>query len=178
MNKLMRIEITVPRLGWSMEEGNFIAWLKKNGEQVHAGEPLFTLEGDKALQEVEATDDGVLEIPNDAPQPGATVKVGALLGYLLQASGREAASTQPASAPDRKESASPLPTPTVPVPQDRPVTIPAPLAATRRAITPRALAAATRLGIDWNTLYGTGRGGRIRERDVLAATGEGRGESL
>ena len=40
----MTVEITIPRLGWSMEEGNFIGWLKKDGEPIKIGEPLFTLE--------------------------------------------------------------------------------------------------------------------------------------
>src|SRR6185369_9227983 len=79
----MPIEITVPRLGWTMEEGTFVGWLKKDGEPVRAGEPLFTLDGDKALQEIEATDSGVLHIPPNAPQPNSTVRVGELLGYLL-----------------------------------------------------------------------------------------------
>src|SRR6185436_17969878 len=81
----MPIEIRVPRLGWSMEEGGFVAWLKKDGEAVRAGEPLFTLEGDKATQDVEATDAGILHIPATAPASGSVVVVGALLGYLLAA---------------------------------------------------------------------------------------------
>src|SRR6267378_7444606 len=79
----MPIEITVPRLGWTMEEGTFVGWLKKEADFVKAGEPLFTLDGDKALQEVEATDSGILHVPCDAPEPGSTVRVGDLLGYLL-----------------------------------------------------------------------------------------------
>jgi pyruvate dehydrogenase E2 component (dihydrolipoamide acetyltransferase) len=79
----MPVEITIPRLGWSMDEGNFVGWLKKDGEQVKSGEPLFTLESEKAAQDIEATDNGVLRIPNDAPQPGAVVKVGQHIGYLV-----------------------------------------------------------------------------------------------
>src|ERR1043166_2472628 len=78
-------EIIVPRLGWTMEEGTFAGWLKQEGDLVRSGEPLFTLDGDKALQEVEATDTGILRIPPDAPKPGTTVRVGALLGYLVEA---------------------------------------------------------------------------------------------
>ena len=48
----MAIPITVPRLGWSMEEGAFVAWHKKDGDFVKAGEPLFSIEGDKAIQEI------------------------------------------------------------------------------------------------------------------------------
>ncbi|MEW6161060.1 MAG: lipoyl domain-containing protein, partial [Verrucomicrobiota bacterium] len=66
----MPIEITVPRLGWSMEEAAFSNWLKKDGEPVNPGDPLFVLEADKALQEVESLDSGILHIPGDAPKPG------------------------------------------------------------------------------------------------------------
>src|SRR5258706_3073881 len=79
----MLIQITVPRLGWTMEEGTFVGWLKRDGERVEVGEPLFTLDGDKALQEVEATDSGILRIGPDAPAPGTTVRVGDLLGHLI-----------------------------------------------------------------------------------------------
>ena len=80
----MAIEIRVPRLGWNMEEGVFVAWHKKDGELVKAGEPLFILEGDKATQDVEATDPGILRIPPDAPAEGDPVTVGTVLGYLVE----------------------------------------------------------------------------------------------
>ncbi|MFN8009753.1 MAG: lipoyl domain-containing protein, partial [Terriglobia bacterium] len=80
----MAIEITVPRLGWNMEEGIFQGWLKKDGEQVLAGEPLFCLETDKATQEVEGLDGGILKIRPDGPKEGDTVTVGALIAYLVQ----------------------------------------------------------------------------------------------
>src|SRR5688572_2596107 len=79
----MASEIRVPRLGWNMEEGVFLSWLKRDGEAVKAGEPLFTLEGDKAVQDVEATDAGTLHIAPDGPREGDTIPVGTLLGYLL-----------------------------------------------------------------------------------------------
>ena len=50
----MAIEIIVPRLGWSMDEGIFGQWLKKEGEMVQEGDSLFELESDKATQEVES----------------------------------------------------------------------------------------------------------------------------
>lgn len=78
----MAIEITVPRLGWSMDEGTFGQWLKQDGEFVREGDALFALESDKAVQEVESFDSGVLRISPDGPQPGDAVKVGQRLGYL------------------------------------------------------------------------------------------------
>src|SRR5436190_16852091 len=77
------IEIFVPRLGWSMEEGAFVAWLKKEGDFVRAGEPLFSIEGDKAVQEIESIDSGILRITAQGPKPGEAIRVGDVLGYLL-----------------------------------------------------------------------------------------------
>ena len=79
----MPIEIIVPRLGWSMEEGAFVAWLKKDGESVRSGELLFSIEGDKAIQEIESLDAGILRIAPNAPAAGDAIRVGDILGHLL-----------------------------------------------------------------------------------------------
>ena len=60
----MAHEIVIPRLGWSMEEGAFVGWLKNDGDHVRRGERLFELEGEKATQEIEAVDEGILRIPS------------------------------------------------------------------------------------------------------------------
>ena len=85
----MAIEITVPRLGWNMDEGVFVAWHKNEGDLVQAGEPLFSLETDKAVQEVESLDSGRLRIVPGAPNPGETVRVGTVIGSLHPADGFE-----------------------------------------------------------------------------------------
>ena len=79
----MAFEITIPRLGWSMEEGTFVRWLKQDGELVKPGDALFELEGEKAAQDIEAVDGGLLQIPPTAPAPGTVVPVGLVIGYLL-----------------------------------------------------------------------------------------------
>ena len=91
--------ITIPRLGWSMEEGVFAGWLKRDGETVCVGEPLFSLEGEKATQDVEATDAGVLRIPAEAPQTGDTVAVGAVIGYPVAEGTSESAPAGPLCGP-------------------------------------------------------------------------------
>src|SRR5690349_17130594 len=48
----MAIEIAIPRLGWNMDEGVFVGWLRRDGEAVRAGDPLFALEGEKATQDI------------------------------------------------------------------------------------------------------------------------------
>lgn len=81
----MAQEIIIPRLGWSMEEGTFVAWLKSEGDFVKRGDALFELEGEKATQEIEAVDEGVLRIPPTGPKPGSVHKVGVIIGYLVGA---------------------------------------------------------------------------------------------
>ena len=58
----MAIPITIPRLGWNMEEGIFLGWLKQDGDTVRAGEMLFRLESEKAAEENECHDAGILRI--------------------------------------------------------------------------------------------------------------------
>ena len=94
----MAIEIIVPRLGWSMEEGAFVAWLKQDGEFVRAGEALFSIEGDKAVQEVESIDSGILRIAANCPKPGDSIRVGDVLGHLLSDSEASAPRDEPGSA--------------------------------------------------------------------------------
>lgn len=78
----MSADVTIPRLGWSMEEGVFAGWLKQPGDAVRPGEPLFMLEGEKATQEIEAVDGGTLHLAPDAPSPGDTVLVGRVIAKL------------------------------------------------------------------------------------------------
>lgn len=87
-----------------MEQGTFVGWLKKNGDNVQPGEPLFTLEGEKAIQEIEAVDAGLLHFEATNPADGDVVAVGAVIGYLL-AVGESAPPIPPRSAPS-----APLPT--------------------------------------------------------------------
>ena len=61
--------IAMPRLGWTMEEGTLVEWLKADGDTVEAGEILFTVESDKALNEIETFSGGILRIPRTRPNP-------------------------------------------------------------------------------------------------------------
>jgi pyruvate dehydrogenase E2 component (dihydrolipoamide acetyltransferase) len=160
----MPIEITLPRQGWTMEEGTFLGWLKKDGDTVKMGEPLFTVESDKAAFDSEAIDSGILSIPASAPKPGDLVKVGCVLGYLLTAGEAQGGTTpQAALAPATKPTVEPHTATPVPATVDRPDA-----ESTKFAASPRARRAAKMLQVDLNALRPTGQGGRIRERDVLA----------
>src|SRR5215469_1451153 len=103
------IEITVPRLGWSMEEGSFSEWLKRDGEWVEKGDMLFVLESDKAAQEIESFDAGVLRMGPASPKPGDTVRVGQVIGYLLARDESQELPTAPAVESARPQPASPQP---------------------------------------------------------------------
>ena len=170
----MPIEIIVPRLGWSMEEGAFVAWLKKDGEQVKAGDLLFSIEGDKAVQEIESIDGGILRIAANGPKPGDSIRVGDVLGHLVSAD--EAAPRSAAASIAKVETKSSSSEAQL-ITKSSAVTPQAPVASvvqpTLRAISPRALRVAAELGVDWTRVSGTGRTGRIRERDIRTAVGLG-----
>jgi pyruvate dehydrogenase E2 component (dihydrolipoamide acetyltransferase) len=160
----MAREITVPRLGWTMEEGTFGGWLKADGDRVREGDELFLLESDKASEAITALDEGTLRIAPDGPRKGDVVSVGQRLGYLVGPG--EPTPFTPAAAPAR---AAPAAAPVVTAAPE--VGPPGPA---RRAISPRARRVAREVGIDCSGLAGSGRGGRIVERDVRAATHAGR----
>ena len=143
----MPIAITVPRLGWSMEEGVFLEWLKRPGDAVSAGDVLYAMDSEKVAQDVESLDAGLLHIPADAPKPGDVVRVGQLLGYLLAAG---------ESIPVPEAAAAVAPVIKL-APPDTPLS------------TPRARRVARELDVDWTTVSGSGRGGRIREADIRGA---------
>jgi pyruvate dehydrogenase E2 component (dihydrolipoamide acetyltransferase) len=156
-------EILMPRLGWSSEEGVLVEWLKKDGDPIRSGDVVCVIESDKAQVEVESFDAGVLRIPVDAPAPGAKVPVGTVLGYVL-------APGETLPAPRTRAAAG------VAVPAAAGgATVGAEAGAVRPAArggptaSPRARRVAAELHVDWTRLRGTGRTGRIVERDVRAA---------
>lgn len=158
----MAMEITVPRLGWSSEEGVFAGWLKQHGESATSGEPLFTLESDKVTMEVESLDSGRLHILADCPQTGGTVIVGQLLGYLL-AEGEQVPSVV-APRTDPKPASRTVTQAPVSVPEIRE-------REGRILASPRARARARSLGIDIATVNPEASSHRVVEADVLRVAG-------
>lgn len=166
----MAYEVTLPRLGWDMEEGALGGWLKKDGDYVQAGELLFAVEGDKAVQEIEALDSGYLRIAPQAPAVGVKAPVGALLGYLVPeaelATFRfpgETAQVTEAQTATRAAFSPPAaqPAETAPAGNGR--------SGRRVYISPYARRLAEGIGVDWGHISGSGRGGRIMARDVRNA---------
>ena len=170
----MAIEIVVPRLGWSMDKGHFGEWLKQDGQRVSAGDMVFVLEGEKADQEVESFDAGILRIPPDAPKPGDEVVVGQLLAYLVEEG--EAVPFEDARRDTTLEGrARTAPRHEVRVRAGEAATVESskPQQAPRVAISPRAKRVARELGVDWTRVTGSGRNGRIQESDIRNAASSG-----
>lgn len=166
----MTIEVVVPRLGWSMDEGTFVEWLKRDGEFVGRGEMLFVIEGDKAAQEVESFDQGFLRIPASAPKPGERVRVGQTLAFLLAEadSAKIDTDTSQSAMEIRSEPRGVEPADDLSTFSHLHSFTPSEIHKRPRS-TPRARRKAAELGVDWTSLVGGGRSGRIRERDVVAA---------
>ena len=78
----MPIPITIPRLGWNMEEGVFVGWLKRDGDEIKAGDSLFSLESEKATEDVECLDSGILRVGANSPKAGDSVRVGDVIGHF------------------------------------------------------------------------------------------------
>jgi pyruvate dehydrogenase E2 component (dihydrolipoamide acetyltransferase) len=164
----MPIPITIPRLGWNMETGTFIEWLKLDGETVKPGDRLYRLEGEKSVEEIESFDGGVLFIPPTAPKPGDSVPVGATLGFLLQ----------PGEAkPSIREGETPA------KPSEQPLRVNGSAGASpSRSAEPVASPSLRRLarekGIDLQAVAGSGPGGRITERDLHPSNASPRARRL
>jgi pyruvate dehydrogenase E2 component (dihydrolipoamide acetyltransferase) len=173
----MAADVTIPRLGWSMEEGVFAGWIKKPGDTVKPGEPLFMLEGEKATQEIEAVDGGVLHLAPDAPSEGQTVLVGRTIAKLCAAGETPAWGTaanppaavaaSAAAAPPQASGAPPAP----PVAERHPAAV-APAPATRAipvAASPSVRRLARQMGIDLATVAPRLPGGRLSAEDLATA---------
>jgi pyruvate dehydrogenase E2 component (dihydrolipoamide acetyltransferase) len=166
----MAVPVTVPRLGWNMEEGVFAGWLKQDGDTVRPGDPLFSVESDKATEDVETLDGGVLRLPPDGPRVGDKLAVGKVIAYLVQPGesvtfpgglkiAENVAKTDTGYAKEGIAAG-----PADRQPHGRPDAEPP-----HPAISPRARRVAAELDVDWTRLHGSGKSGRVRERDVRSA---------
>lgn len=76
----MRIEVTMPNLGYDMEEGKVQRWLKQVGDSVARGEPIAEVETDKTTVEMEAMASGTLTAI--VIEEGASAAIGAVIAVL------------------------------------------------------------------------------------------------
>jgi pyruvate dehydrogenase E2 component (dihydrolipoamide acetyltransferase) len=164
----MPINLKMPALSPTMEEGTLAKWLVKEGDTVASGDLLAEIETDKATMEFEAVDEGVIA-KIVIPAGTDNVKVGEIIA-IITAEGEDAsdapaaAAPAPAPAPAPKEEARAAPAPT-----PAPAPAPAPTASSdddRIKASPLAKRIAAAKGIDLAMIKGTGPGGRIVKADV------------
>ena len=188
----MPINITMPALSPTMEEGNLAKWLVKEGDKVSPGDVIAEIETDKATMEVEAVDEGTIakilvpEGTQDVPVNNV-IAVLAGDGEDVKAAGAGAASASPATkseAPkaDAPKAAAPAaaPAPAAASAPAKPAAAPAAAAApapsngARVFSSPLARRLAKEAGIDLSRVTGSGPHGRVVARDIdQAKSGKG-----
>jgi len=164
----MPIEIKMPALSPTMEEGTLAKWLVKVGDKVSSGDIMAEIETDKATMEFEAVDEGTI-VAIAVPEGTEGVKVGAVIATLAGDDEDAAAPAAKPAAPAAKADPAPAP---VAAPTPAPVSA-APKAAVgdRVVASPLAKRIASQLGVDLAKVTGTGPNGRIVKADVEGATG-------
>jgi len=183
----MPINILMPALSPTMTEGNLAKWLKKEGDEVKAGDIIAEIETDKATMEVEAVDEGRIgKIVVPAGSEG--VKVNDVIAVLLE-EGEDvsAANAAPAPKPAAKEPAAEAPKPAAKAdgaaqPPQTAATPPVPAKAVpvgngadkgeRIFASPLARRIASEKGVDLAAVTGSGPHGRIIRTDVEQAVGK------
>lgn len=169
----MTTELTMPQMGYDMQEGVIVRWLKAEGDTVRAGEPIAEIETDKAVVEFEAYTDGILQkilvsegyaVPVGQPIAIIGLHATAPEGHAIEAMNGPStplvvSAPEPEIAPEPEVEPEPEPEPVAPEP-------PASASLFVRA-SPMARRLANQRGIDLSEVQGTGPGGRVTRVDVL-----------
>ena len=170
----MPIEIKMPALSPTMEEGTLAKWLVKVGDKVSSGDIMAEIETDKATMEFEAVDEGTI-VAIAVAEGSEGVKVGTVIATL-------AGDDEEASAAPAAKAEAPKPAKAEPVEASFTAAPAAPVAKTspsassvqsgeRVIASPLAKRLAGQMGVDLAKLAGTGPNGRIVKVDVEAAVG-------
>ena len=176
----MPIELKMPALSPTMEEGTLAKWLVKEGDEVKSGDILAEIETDKATMEFEAVDEGTVAkilVPEgtDGVKVGAPIAILAGEGEKMDAAAAPKADTAapapPKPAPEPKADATPKSAPPPQAPVETPAAPPQPAAAPRAEgervkASPLARRLAQAQNIDLATIQGSGPGGRIVRADL------------
>jgi pyruvate dehydrogenase E2 component (dihydrolipoyllysine-residue acetyltransferase) len=172
------VEVVMPQMGVSVSEGTVTKWLKQEGETVAADEPLLEISTDKVDTEVPSPGTGVLA--QILVQEGETVEVGSKLAVIAPegaqvAAQPEEAPPEPATQEAAREAAAAAPVETVqPVAQETPSadaeeeTETVPTGNGKAFISPVVARIAAEHGVDVSRVPGTGNGGRVTKKDILA----------
>jgi 2-oxoglutarate dehydrogenase E2 component (dihydrolipoamide succinyltransferase) len=187
------IDVVMPQMGVSVSEGTITKWLKQVGEPVAADESLLEISTDKVDTEVPSPGEGILQ--QILVQEGETVDVGTKLaviapeGAAVEETGPEAeappaaeAPPEPATAQAAAEAEAPsssegeTPTaetveeaaPAPPAPAPAPAPVQTDGTGEKTFVSPVVARIASEHGVDVNQVSGTGRGGRVTKKDILA----------
>ncbi len=163
----MATDVKIPNLGESISEATVAEWLKKVGDAVKQDEPIASLETDKVAVELTAPVAGV--ITAIAAEPGATVKVGAVVAQIDPGAKAIAAAPAPAVAAVASAKAAPAPAPAVSA---------ATPASDLTAMAPAVRKIVEDYHLDPSSITGTGKDGRLTKEDVLAAIANGSAKSF
>ena len=165
----MATPVIMPRQGQSVESCILVEWLKAAGDVVAKGDPLASIETDKAVFEVESPADGtLLELFFEA---GADIPVLMNIAAIGEA-GEDASSLRPDEAGEAPATAAPAAPAETPAVEAAPAPVAVSAHVTGSAavgVSPRARNTAAAKGVEAAALAGSGPGGRVIERDVLAA---------
>jgi pyruvate dehydrogenase E2 component (dihydrolipoyllysine-residue acetyltransferase) len=187
----MAVDVVMPQMGESIFEGTITKWLKKPGDRIERDEPLFEISTDKVDAEIPAPTAGVLKeikVPEGKTVPIQTV-VAVIEAEGASAAAPAAASAPPpvaAPAPEKKQApkaAAPAPpapsaAPAMPSPAPAPSTAPSAARAGRGVgeevrSSPLVRRLAKEHNVDLSEIKGSGAGGRISKKDVLAVIESG-----
>ncbi len=162
--------IQMPQLGETIVEGTILKWLKHEGEPIEADEPLFEISTDKVDTEVPSPVSGV--VTKILVPEGQTVAVGTQLAEVD--SGDEAAGAGPSAESDAVEASAPRPAaaPAAPVAVAPTASLPD-RGPRSQILSPLVRKLADEHGLDLAAITGTGTGGRITKKDVMAAVADG-----
>jgi pyruvate dehydrogenase E2 component (dihydrolipoamide acetyltransferase) len=179
----MAVDVIMPQMGESIFEGTITRWLKKPGDRVERDEPLFEISTDKVDAEIPAPSAGVLK--EIKVTEGQTVPIQTVVAVIDAAGAGAAAAPAPVPAPSAapEKAAAPKaaaahPAPAAPAPA--PATASAPPAAPavrgngqKIRSSPLVRKIAKEHNVDLASMEGSGAGGRISKKDILAALGSG-----
>jgi 2-oxoglutarate dehydrogenase E2 component (dihydrolipoamide succinyltransferase) len=173
------VDVVMPQMGVSVSEGTITKWLKQEGEQVEADEPLLEISTDKVDTEVPSPGSGTLT--QILVQEGVTVDVGTKLAVIGGEGGGATSMDdvpEPATAQAAAESAAVSDAPETPTAETVEEATPAPPAASETTeppstngktfVSPVVAKIASEHGVDPSQVQGTGRGGRVTKKDILS----------
>jgi pyruvate dehydrogenase E2 component (dihydrolipoyllysine-residue acetyltransferase) len=161
------VDVVMPQMGVSVSEGTITKWLKGEGEHVEADEPLLEISTDKVDTEVPSPGTGT--VTQILVQEGETVEVGTRLAVIGGAPAEAGApepeaSPEPAIAPAAEEAAQASSAEAAPATAE-----PAPVEVNGKSfVSPVVARIASEHGVDPASVAGTGRGGRVTKKDILA----------